>query len=128
MSLRTIVVPHGISPVATVFAHVPVGSIDETADEQGICHFIEHMLFKGSENFEGREIGSLIESFGGDSNAYTTFDRTVYYLKTPADSLRQSISLMLDALFCSLFRKEDIEAEREVIHEEMRRGDDDPWP
>ena len=72
---------------------VAAGSTSEDDDQQGVAHFLEHMLFNGTENFEGQEIINFLEragmTFGPDVNAYTSFDETVY---TPANSARRSRS------------------------------------
>src|SRR6476620_8012097 len=68
------------SPVVSIQVWVRTGSADEGKKEEGISHFIEHLVFKGTENFKVGEIARTIEGAGGELNAYTSFDQTVFYI------------------------------------------------
>ena len=105
---------------------VRAGSTHEEADEQGMAHYLEHMLFKGTARRAVGEIAATVESCGGDINAYTTFDRTVFYLTLASKHANLGVDLLADAIFNSSFDREEFEREREVILEEIRRGQDDP--
>lgn len=124
--LEILVAPHAGAHVAAVQVYVWAGSLHEEANERGGAHFIEHMLFKGTKKRKVGEIGALVENAGGDINAYTTFDRTVYYLTLPSAQTELGIDILADAVFASTFDPEELEREREVILEEIRRGNDDP--
>ncbi len=68
------------SPVVSIQVWVRTGSADESKGEEGISHFIEHLVFKGTQSFKVGEIASMIEGSGGELNAYTSFDQTVFYV------------------------------------------------
>ncbi|MBM3194046.1 MAG: hypothetical protein FJZ59_07440 [Chlamydiae bacterium] len=109
---------------------VKVGSIYETEEERGIAHFLEHMLFRGSENFSDWEIVSYLESigakFGADTNAYTTFEHTTYLLQVPLEkkeNLDKAILILSDFAGRAKLDKELIEKERTVVLDECNRGE-----
>jgi zinc protease len=91
-----------------------------------MAHYLEHMLFKGTQRRAVGEIASTVENCGGDINAYTTFDRTVYYLTLASKHADTGMDLLADAIFNSSFDPSEFAREREVILEEIRRGMDDP--
>ncbi|MFN7262835.1 MAG: M16 family metallopeptidase [Pseudobdellovibrionaceae bacterium] len=122
--LKVILVQSHKSPVVSVQMWVRTGSADETKGEEGISHFIEHLVFKGTEKFKVGEIASQIEGSGGELNAYTSFDQTVFYVtisKQFEDVALDSISQMMGS---PLFDASEIENEREVVIEEIKRGQD----
>jgi zinc protease len=84
------------------------------------------MLFKGTESRGVGQIASLVEGAGGDINAYTTFDKTVFYLTLPAGEAKLGFDVLSDAIFASSFDDGEFEREKEVILEEIKRGNDDP--
>lgn len=110
--------------------HVDVGSLAEEERERGLAHFLEHMAFNGSQNFEA---GTLIEwfqrhgmSFGADTNAHTSFSETVYKLDLPeadADTLREGLAVLRDFAGGLTLAPEEIEAEKGVIDGEERERD-----
>jgi zinc protease len=114
------------SPVASIQVWVKTGSANETEEEAGITHFIEHMIFKGTPTRETGEIAKIIESSGGRINAYTTFDRTVYYVKIPSHQLLTGMDVLLDAIQHSVFDPNELKKEKEVVLEEYRRSLDMP--
>ena len=116
----------GGANVVSIQCVVWAGSLDERPFERGVAHFLEHMLFKGTERRQVGQIASLVEGAGGDINAYTTFDKTVYYLTLPAAEAALGFDILADAIFHSSFDPQEFEREREVILEEIRRGNDDP--
>jgi zinc protease len=108
---------------------VNAGSILENEDQQGLAHFVEHMCFNGTENFEKNELKNYLESigirFGPELNAYTSFDETVYMLTIPSDSinlLEKGFLVMEDWAHRVTFSDEEIDKERGVIVEEWRMG------
>ncbi len=105
---------------------VKVGSADERDEEAGMCHFIEHMLFKGTEKRKVREAAKEIESLGGIINAYTSYDQTVYHITIASRFAETGLDILSDAVQHSTFDPVELEREREVILEEIRRGEDDP--
>src|SRR5688572_20058425 len=78
--LQVLLVESRKSPVVSVQMWVRTGSADEKKGEEGISHFIEHLLFKGTRKFKTGEIASLVEGSGGELNAYTSYDQTVFYV------------------------------------------------
>ncbi len=114
------------APVVSIQILIKVGSGDEKDDEAGICHFIEHMLFKGTEKRKVREMAREIESLGGRINAYTSYDQTVYYITIASRYGDIALDFLADAIQHSIFDPVELEREREVILEEIRMGEDDP--
>ena len=119
--------PDSSSPVASVQVWVKTGSIHEGAHlGAGLSHYLEHMLFKGTERRAGREISATVQAHGGYINAYTTFDRTVYYIDLPAEHTAVAIDLLADATLRSTLPAEEVAKEKEVILREIDMGLDDP--
>ncbi len=114
------------APVVSLNILVKVGSAMETKSEAGISHFIEHMLFKGTPTRAVGEIARDVEAAGGDINAYTSFDQTVYYINMASRFADDGLAILTDAVQHSLFDPEEITRESEVICEEIRRGEDNP--
>ncbi len=105
---------------------VRAGSMHERSHERGMAHVLEHMLFKGTTKRAVGEISRTVEACGGDINAYTTFDRTVYYLTMASKHSEAAVELLADAIINSSFDATELEREIEVIVEEIRRGNDSP--
>ncbi len=124
--LRVILEEHHTCDSVSVQCWVGVGSICEAANEHGISHLIEHMMFKGSRNFGVGEIANTIEASGGNVNAYTTFDHTVYYLNVASSYLSTGLKVFSDALFHSLIDETELTREKEVVVEEIHRSTDNP--
>ncbi len=117
--------PHTRS--VSISAYVGVGSRYEADDQAGVSHFIEHMVFKGTERRpDPVDISAQIESTGGMINAGTEQELTVYWCKVAQPYFSESLDLLLDMLRNSLFRQDDIEKERHVIHEELAMINDYP--
>jgi predicted Zn-dependent peptidase len=117
-------VPGALSVAAGVW--VGVGSRDEPDELSGVSHFLEHLLFKGTEERSARDIATAIDRVGGDMNAFTTKEYTAYYCRVPADQLALAVELMGDVLTTPALRDGDIENERQVILEELAMDDDLP--
>ena len=113
--------------ICSVQVWVKTGSIHE-GDQMGagLSHYVEHMLFKGTEKREGRAISESVQAGGGYINAYTTFDRTVYYIDIPSENVETALDVLSDAVFCSTLPAEEVEKERDVILREIDMGEDDP--
>lgn len=122
----------------TLFIHSPgcsagtvqmwfrAGSALEVKDNEGIAHFLEHMFFKGTPSRPGPKLAHDIESYGGEVNAFTSFDYTCYYINTPSLFLDKSVDILLDMVSNPLFGEEEIPSERQVVFEEYRRAMDNP--
>lgn len=102
------------------------GSRFESAEQNGISHFIEHMIFKGTEKRTAQHIASMMDAMGGQSNAFTTKDCTCYYMKVLDIHLHTAAELLADMFLCSSFADEDIELERGVVLEEIDMYEDTP--
>ncbi|MDT0269275.1 pitrilysin family protein [Streptomyces sp. DSM 44915] len=103
-----------------------VGSRDETPELNGVTHYLEHLLFKGTERRDALEISSVVEAVGGEMNAFTTKEFTCYYARVLDTDLPLAIDVVCDMLTGSLIAPEEVEAERGVILEEIAMTDDDP--
>jgi zinc protease len=111
---------------ATVQMWFRAGSALEENDNQGIAHFLEHMFFKGTPTRPGPQLAHDIETYGGEVNAFTSFDYTCYYINTPSIFLDKSVDILLDMVANPLFGTDDFPAERQVVFEEYRRAMDNP--
>ncbi|HET8947148.1 MAG TPA: pitrilysin family protein, partial [Candidatus Polarisedimenticolia bacterium] len=100
------------------------GSRHETLEQNGISHFIEHLLFKGTENRTAKEIALIIDSVGGQMDAFTTKENTCFYFKVLDKNLDVAVDLLSDIIRHPRFEPEDIEKERKVIYEEIKMVDD----
>ena len=108
---------------------VKAGSVDEDEDQRGIAHFVEHMLFNGTESWAGNDIIDYFESigarFGADLNAYTSFDETVYSITVPTDRedlLPRGVEILAEFAGKARHEQAEIEKERGVVLDEWRRG------
>lgn len=125
--LTALLKPDRSSPVCSVQVWVKTGSMHEDRLlGSGISHFVEHMLFKGTEKRPGKEIARVVHESGGYINAYTTFDRTVYYIDMPAENAEVALDVLADSVFASVFPAEEVDKEREVINREIAMGEDEP--
>ncbi len=126
-----VILQHVDSPVGTFHWWNMTGSTDESAPEAGFAHFLEHMLFKDAGAKETGQASTgqtarVIESLGGEINAYTTFDQTVYHVTCSEQYWEKVIDQFGIMAKPQKFLKSDFEREREVILEELRRGEDSP--
>ncbi|MGH7890266.1 MAG: M16 family metallopeptidase, partial [Thermodesulfobacteriota bacterium] len=114
------------APVVAVNVWVKVGSACEEEGEYGLAHVHEHMVFKGTEKRGVGEIARIIEGDGGDINAFTSFDETVYYVVIASRFLDTALDVLSDAMANSAFDPVELKKELEVVLEEIRRGEDSP--
>src|SRR6266516_1643110 len=115
------------APVASVQAWCATGSIDEDAHlGAGLSHILEHMLFKGTKTRSTNEIAQKIQDVGGYINAYTSFDRTVFWIDVPKDGVATALDVLADAMMNSTLPPEEYRKEQEVIRREFAMGMDDP--
>lgn len=123
----TILDPSAGSSVISAQIWVETGSQHESAlAGSGISHLLEHMVFKGTDRFSGEALSREVQAAGGQWNAYTSFDRTVYYIDGPAKSLDLFLSALIEMVFRPTFPKEEYEKEKDVIRREIAMGLDDP--
>lgn len=104
---------------------IKIGSIYEDESQKGISHFIEHMLFKGTRSRNNEQINICLENLGGEYDAYTDTTNTVYSIAALDDELEHSLEILSDMLINSVFPKEELEKEREVVLAEIRSSKDD---
>ena len=115
------------APVASVQAWCATGSIFEDQHVgAGLSHILEHMLFKGTKTRSTNEIAQKIQDVGGYINAYTSFDRTVFWIDVPKDGVTTALDILADAMMNSTLPPEEYQKEQEVIRREFAMGMDDP--
>jgi zinc protease len=115
------------APVASVQVWVKTGSIHEgPLLGAGLSHYLEHMLFKGTTRRAGREISTTVQAHGGNINAYTTFDRTVYYIDLPSEHVGVAVDILADAVLHSSLPADEVAREKDVILREIAMCQDDP--
>lgn len=102
------------------------GSRNESLENNGISHFIEHMFFKGTDKRTPKEIAASVENLGGQINAFTSKEATCYYVKNLYTHLELSLEILSDILLHSKFSEEDIEREKSVVVEEINMSADNP--
>ena len=105
---------------------VGTGSRDEPDEVAGASHFLEHLLFKGTASRSAHDIAEAIESVGGDMNAFTTQELTAFYVRVPDERLDLALDILSEIVWGPALRAEDVDAERQVILEEIRMRDDTP--
>ncbi|MDY2959655.1 MAG: pitrilysin family protein [Hornefia sp.] len=105
---------------------VRTGAVDETKKISGISHFVEHMMFKGTERRTARQIAGDIDKIGGQINAFTGKEMTCYYVKSVAKNYKKAAEVLVDMLENSIFAKEELDRERNVICEEIKMTKDTP--
>jgi predicted Zn-dependent peptidase len=111
---------------AAIGVFVGVGSRDEAASLHGASHFLEHLLFKGTPSRSAMDISVALDTVGGEFNAYTAKEYTCYHARVLDDDLPVAVDVLGDMVTSSLITPEDVEAEREVILDEIAMHDDDP--
>ena len=123
--LRVILIPSESDVVYAGIA-VAVGTRSELDSESGMAHLVEHMTFKGTSRLTSVQILNRMESVGGDLNAYTGKEETIYYATFLRPHLRRAIPLLLDIVFNSTFPQDELEKEREVVIDEIESYNDSP--
>ncbi len=113
-------------PVAHLGVVVNAGSRDEKPEEQGMAHFIEHLIFKGTSHRTARQVLDRIENVGADLNAFTTKEETTVYASFLPEYYSRSLELFSDILFNSTFPEEEIKKERDVVIDEINSYKDSP--
>ena len=125
--LRVLLLEDHRSPIVSFQTWYKVGSRNEHRGTTGLAHFLEHLMFKGTQKYGPRQFARLVEENGGRDNAFTTQDVTSYFVDIAADRLDLVIDLEADRMHNLLLDAKDIESERQVVIEERRtRTEDDP--
>ncbi len=117
--------PRENNVVSVAFA-VRYGGGYEKSEDKGIAHFIEHMLYKGTDKRNSKEISTEIEKKGGELNGFTSEQVTAFWCKIPSKHLKTALDVLSDVVKNPLFRDEEVEKERKVIFEEMKMYKDNP--
>ncbi|MGE5404155.1 MAG: M16 family metallopeptidase [Candidatus Saccharibacteria bacterium] len=117
-------IPHVRSAAIGVF--VKIGSRHETEESNGISHFLEHMIFKGTSTRTAREIAEQFEEMGGQLNAYTSKEYTCYYARVLDENINDAMDVLFDMLFNSHLNEKELDTERGVILEEINMYEDSP--
>jgi len=111
---------------ASLGVWVNIGSNNETVESNGLSHFIEHMLFKGTTNRKANEIAEDMDNLGGQLNAFTSKECTCFYVKVLDENIEEAVDILSDMFFNSLFQQEEIEKEISVVIEEIKMYEDSP--
>lgn len=135
MSERIVQLPSGLTVAvepmtstrtAAIGVWVGVGARDEADGQAGISHFLEHLVFKGTDTRSALEISKTVDRLGGDINAFTSKEYTTYYCRVPARHAAVGIELLGDVVTSPALRDDDVSSERHVILEELAMDDDSP--
>ena len=118
--MKVLLVENRKLPIASFYTYFDVGGRYEYEGTTGATHFLEHMMFKRTKSFEPEYFSKFIESNGGQSNAYTTFDNTVYYESVPSHTIDTVLDLEKDRLINLILEPNDFEKERQVVLEERK--------
>jgi zinc protease len=124
--LKVLLVESHKSPVLSIQMWVKTGSADEKKGEEGISHFIEHLVFKGTRKYKVGEVAAAVEAAGGELNAYTSFDQTVFYVTISKEFQKVGLDVISEMMGFPEFDGKEIDNEREVVIEEIKRSNDSP--
>ncbi len=119
--MRVVVIPNPRAPVVTHMVWYGVGAADETPGKSGLAHFLEHLMFKGSENVPPGEFSKRVRAMGGNDNAFTTQDYTAYFQNIAATRLRDVMTMEADRMRGITLPQSEFESEQLVILEERRQ-------
>ncbi|MCY3933938.1 MAG: pitrilysin family protein [Acidobacteria bacterium] len=125
--LRVVLLPRDGAESIVVALCYRAGSRDEEPDESGLAHFLEHMMFKGSAAYGPGAIDRLTQRLGGTNNAFTSHDATLYHFQFERGSWQEALRIESDRMRGLSLLPEEVDSEREVILEEIRMVEDDPW-
>src|ERR1044071_9249554 len=115
------------SPIVSAMIWYRVGSRNEEMGQTGKSHFLEHMLFKGTDRFKKGEIDLLTLKNGGANNAFTSHDFTAYYFNFASDRWQAALEIESDRMVNCVFDHDEFEAEKKVVIEELKSSLDSPW-
>ncbi|MCE6958598.1 insulinase family protein [Cereibacter sphaeroides] len=125
--LEVVVIEDHRAPVVTHMVWYRVGAADEPPGHSGIAHFLEHLMFKGTDELKPGEFSATVEAQGGDDNAFTSWDYTAYFQRVAADRLDLMMKMEADRMRDLQMSEDDVKTERQVVLEERsQRTDSDP--
>jgi zinc protease len=121
--MRVLIYPNNRLPIFSYYTYYDVGGRHERKGvDTGATHYLEHMMFKGTKKYTGKSFFNFIEGVGGNANAYTTFDSTVYHENVPSDALETVIDMESDRLNEIILDPKEVEKERIVVFEERKKS------
>lgn len=124
--LTVLIAEDHASPIVAVNVWFGVGSVNETEEMNGLAHFQEHMVFKGTRKYGVGEIANIVKSVGGNLNAGTSYSYTMYYIVLPSLAFETALEVQSDAMMNSTFDPKEFQKERLVVMDEARMYDDRP--
>lgn len=125
--LEVVVIEDHRAPIVVQMIWYRAGAADEPPGKSGVAHFLEHLMFKGTDDIPPNQFSALIEAQGGDDNAFTSWDYTAYFQRISADRLEMVMKMEADRMRNLRLTEEDVATERQVILEERaQRTDSDP--
>jgi len=124
--MRIVLEPVPTVRSVTIGIWVLTGSRNETKETNGISHFLEHMLFKGTSKRTAKEIAEAFDSIGGQVNAFTSKEYTCFYARVLDSYKEYALDILTDMFFESTFPEDELEREKKVVNEEIKMYDDMP--
>jgi zinc protease len=124
---KALLVERGPLPVVASMLWYRVGARDEHTGETGVSHFLEHMMFKGTDRYAKGQIDQLTSKMGGSNNAFTDNDSTAYYFAMAADRWETALEIEASRMRGCLLDPHEFASEKNVVLEELAMGEDDPW-
>ncbi|HEY8191547.1 MAG TPA: pitrilysin family protein, partial [Alphaproteobacteria bacterium] len=125
--LQVVLIPNHRAPVIAHMVWYKTGAIDEPHGQSGVAHFVEHLMFKGSEKIPPGEFSKMVSAMGGNDNAFTSQDYTAYHESVANDRLKDVMEMEADRMIGLTFPSDHVLSERKVVMEERReRTDNDP--
>ncbi|MFM1870765.1 MAG: hypothetical protein RL398_187 [Planctomycetota bacterium] len=124
---RALLVERGPLPVVASVLWYRIGARDERDGETGVSHFLEHMMFKGTDRFPKGHIDLLTSKMGGSNNAFTDSDSTAYYFSLAADRWETALEIEASRMRGCLLDPQEFASEKNVVLEELAMGEDEPW-
>ncbi len=125
--LQILVAERHDAPVVSVLLYYRVGARNEREHEAGVSHFLEHMMFKGTESIGKGQVDVVTTVLGGTNNAWTAHDHTAYWFEFASDRWEQALEIEADRMRGLLLQDDEFEAEKAVVLEELAMSEDDPW-
>src|SRR5262245_20289612 len=135
--IRTATLPNGLrvflkpvpgSPVVSTMVAYKVGSADEDLDQTGLSHYLEHLMFKGTDKLLPGDIDRMTQRNGGQNNAATSEDRTIYYFDFAADRWKVALEIEADRMRnLKIDEKHEFQQEKGAVISELDRNEDEPW-
>ena len=122
--MQVVVVEDHRAPVVQQMVWYRAGSADEPPSQSGVAHFLEHLLFKSTENMAAGELSATVAANGGEDNAFTSYDYTAYFQRVAADRLELMMRMEADRMVNLKLDESDIATERDVILEERSQRTD----